>query len=315
MPAALVRRSDDTSAPVLTGQSGSLISLLDAVLVDGYGDKAALGWTKPYSDTNEAAYRIDPTDGTGFYIYIDDSFGTYAEIRGYESMTAIDSGTNPFPYTSLTKVRIVKSDSSDSTARPWIIYGDNRGIWLLVYRGYTDFYYYSRSGLHWIGDFITKVPSDTWACAVIGGNSTTDSPLWQLRYFDQSPGASYLRAYAARLSDGTGSSSDNAFKLIQSAASSDRVGQYGLGSSEMQDGKPLYIPFGGVCDCASNTYRGALPIMYNCMQQNSVMRVSSRGDGKHYAGFVYHSFVYPGTTTYGGALFDLTGDFRVYPHP
>lgn len=38
-----VYRWDDASAPTLTGQLGSLITLLDAVLVNGYGSKTAAG--------------------------------------------------------------------------------------------------------------------------------------------------------------------------------------------------------------------------------------------------------------------------------
>jgi len=36
-------RSDDTGAPTLTGQAGSLISLLDACLINGYNTKTPSG--------------------------------------------------------------------------------------------------------------------------------------------------------------------------------------------------------------------------------------------------------------------------------
>ena len=38
-----VYRSDDAGAPNLTGAAGSLIAILDAVLVNGYGAKPAAG--------------------------------------------------------------------------------------------------------------------------------------------------------------------------------------------------------------------------------------------------------------------------------
>lgn len=43
MPAPAIYRSSDTNAPVLFGLSGSLISLLDAILVNGYGSAFATG--------------------------------------------------------------------------------------------------------------------------------------------------------------------------------------------------------------------------------------------------------------------------------
>lgn len=43
MPAPAIYRSTDTNAPVLFGLSGSLISLLDAILVNGYGSAFATG--------------------------------------------------------------------------------------------------------------------------------------------------------------------------------------------------------------------------------------------------------------------------------
>src|SRR4051794_557415 len=43
MPAPVIYRSTDTNAPVLFGGQGSLISLLDAILVNGYGSSFATG--------------------------------------------------------------------------------------------------------------------------------------------------------------------------------------------------------------------------------------------------------------------------------
>ena len=53
-----IYKSTDSGAPTLTGQAFSLISLLLACLVDGYGSKAAAGWTKPYTGTNLASGNV-----------------------------------------------------------------------------------------------------------------------------------------------------------------------------------------------------------------------------------------------------------------
>ena len=41
MTAPTIYRSTDASAPVLTGEVGKLVDLLDACLVNGYGAKSA----------------------------------------------------------------------------------------------------------------------------------------------------------------------------------------------------------------------------------------------------------------------------------
>src|SRR5574337_1914064 len=93
-----VYRSSDASAPVLTGQAGSLITVLDACLISGYGSKSPAGWAKPYSGTNLAAYRA--ATGNRFYFRVDDSGTVEARISGYETMSDVNTGTGQFPTTA-----------------------------------------------------------------------------------------------------------------------------------------------------------------------------------------------------------------------
>lgn len=119
--------STDDSAPSLTGQAGSLITVLDAVLVNGYGSRIAAGWAKAFSGTNKAAYRppaisASPSEGNRFYLRVDDSGTTTAGVRGYESMSDVDTGSNPFPTTGqISNPGLVcqKSITADSTVRSW----------------------------------------------------------------------------------------------------------------------------------------------------------------------------------------------------
>lgn len=141
-----VYRSTDAGAPQLNGVAGSLITVLDAVLVNGYGSKPAAGWTKPFSGTNKAVYRnsaVSPATGTYFRIR-DDGVGPYpqgsnkATLRGYETMTDVDTGVGAFP--SLTQMPeygvyppvIVKSDLTGSAARGWTIIADERTCYLFL---------------------------------------------------------------------------------------------------------------------------------------------------------------------------------------
>ena len=137
MAAPTIYRSSDASAPTLNGTAGSLIAVLDACLVNGYGSQTALGWGKPFSGTNQAVYRA--ASGARHYLQIldDGTFVTSAarnfNIRGYETMSAVTTGTNPFP--SVTQAATPtgqKSSTLDSVARPWLLVGDALTFYMFI---------------------------------------------------------------------------------------------------------------------------------------------------------------------------------------
>lgn len=160
-----VYRSTDSSAPVLTGQAGSLVTLLDAVLVNGYGSKAALGWTKAFSGTNKAVYRNSSSLGTGSYMRVDDSNTSYGRsyVSGAEGATAVDTLTNPFPSATLTYSGWGKSATNDAVARPWVIIGDETRFYIFVQTGEV--------GTDWaagfFGDIVSYVTSDPYRCMLV----------------------------------------------------------------------------------------------------------------------------------------------------
>jgi hypothetical protein len=142
MPTPVVYKSTDASAPVLSGTVGSFIGVLDACLVNGYGAKAAAGWTKEYTGTNLAAYRM----GSGgsavrMYLRVDDTGTTSARVRGFVSMTDVNTGVEPFP----TDAQISgggyawKSTSADSTARPWVLIATPTAFYFLQWCNQTVF--------------------------------------------------------------------------------------------------------------------------------------------------------------------------------
>ena len=128
-----VYRSTDTDAPVLTGITGSLIAVLDACLVNGYGDKSAAGWTKAFSGTNQAAYRNDHTAGaSGAYFLIEDdapggTSGGDSRLTAYGTMTAIDAGTND------TDPQWFRKGAATGDSRPWIVVADELTAWIYCF--------------------------------------------------------------------------------------------------------------------------------------------------------------------------------------
>lgn len=169
-----VYKSTDASAPTCSGLGGSLVSLLDAVLVNGYGSKAGLGWTIVDTGTNWRVYRHNPITGSGKYLYVNDAgIGTGttkdALVRGYESWDLVNHvGIDPFPQVAQMARGLVwkKSLTADGTARPWMIVGNERSFYL-----FTDFAS-GPSGIRqpfFAGDFVSFVPGDQSNYLVSGG--------------------------------------------------------------------------------------------------------------------------------------------------
>ncbi len=190
-----VYRSDDSSAPTLNGTVGSLITVLDAILVNGYGAKTAAGWAKEFSGTNLAAYRA--ASGNRFRLRVDDTAAQEARIVGYVSMSDVNTGTEPFPTSSQVSggLFVRKSNTADSTARPWIAIATGTALYFLPFSDVTSLASggaatSGTSGHTFFGDFVSYKPGDAYNCLIASAAVTSTS-------------ASTLGAVAASFSGGT----------------------------------------------------------------------------------------------------------------
>lgn len=174
-----VYKSTDVSAPVLTGQAGSLIAVLDACLVNGYGAKVAAGWTKPFTGTNKAVYQPG-LSAPNFYRVLDDgSLGSYttrnATIKAFTAMTDVDTGSNPSPSADSTSyVNFVpKSLTPDATTRKWKIIASEKSCYLMIEVGY----YLSSYCVSFFGDYQPFNPSysDNAGCIFANDGSAANS--------------------------------------------------------------------------------------------------------------------------------------------
>ena len=180
--AVTVYRWDDPGAPVLSNTSaGSLIGVLDACLVNGYGAKPAAGWTKAFSGTNLAAYQQGA--GSMCYLRVNDGTGSYkVKMRGYESMTDIDTGTNEFPTTTQLANGVYAATGTYmlTVDKPWIVLADNKRFYLWVGAStLTAAEDISTSttwqGLFFFGDIISFRPGDTYCCQIMGSDSASNA--------------------------------------------------------------------------------------------------------------------------------------------
>jgi hypothetical protein len=165
----------NASAPTLTGQTGSLVAVLDAVLVNGFSGFTALGWTIAYTATNKRQYAM-AASGTSCQLFIDDSGpgaggAREARINGFKTGTAIGAGTGQFPSTSQISAPsgalvVRKSTTADATARVWTIIGDGHTFYMLIETGDQTA---PLMAYPWMfGDFFSYSVSDTNNCIIIG---------------------------------------------------------------------------------------------------------------------------------------------------
>lgn len=169
-----IYKSTDASAPVLTGLAGSLIALLDAVLINGYGALAAAGWAKAFSGTNLAAYR-PPVGGNRFFLMVNDTGATNGRCVGYETMSAISVGTGNFPTAAQVAGGMYwpKSSSADATARPWIIAATDRLLIMHVSSNSTT--NATNASVCVFGDIKSYKAGDAYGTIHIAGTGSTPS--------------------------------------------------------------------------------------------------------------------------------------------
>lgn len=128
-----------------------------------------LGWAKPFSGTNLAAYTSTDAGSYGMLLRVDDTGTTDARVVGYESMTDINTGSGAFPTAAqLSGGQYAgKSFQTTSTARNWILVGDERLFYLWVE---TDITF---AGLMWaFGDMLSYNSADLWCATLSAQNSS-----------------------------------------------------------------------------------------------------------------------------------------------
>lgn len=141
-------RSDDTSAPTISGTAGALEAALYAILVTGYGSKAAAGWTRDFTGTNKAVFRQGA--GLQYSLRIDDADARLARVRGYKTIADVDgsTSTNPFPTDGQISGGLYfrKSITADSTARPWVAWATATNFYIVIFNNLSSLSFADAAG-------------------------------------------------------------------------------------------------------------------------------------------------------------------------
>jgi len=156
--------------------------------------RAPLGFSKSFSGTNKAAYRSNDITGTRLSLRVDDSgagSAQYSRVRGYETMSDVDTGTGLYP----TDAQVsgggywYKSSLANSTARAWAIAGDSRGFALFLNTdGMTN-----HNVSYFFGDIASDHAADAYCSLLIAGEAANANTTFQS--YSSSTGHFMARAY------------------------------------------------------------------------------------------------------------------------
>lgn len=242
--------SSDSGAPTLNGVNGSMINVLDWIIVTKGGG------TKVHSGANKAIYQFA---GGGMYLRVVHDSAVSGEarkvtIRGCESATGIDSFTDPFPTAaqlSDANAVVYASITSNSTARPYWGVVTNDFIVMIVQTSSNN------QCLTWcFGKAVPALSSDVWSTVIC---------LQPVNY--SSYGLTSASATATQPSAFFARSVDGSIK--SSVAITNTAGGSGLGNSTYGaayphpfDAKLHHAPVSLICWGSTNSAIGisAMPI-------------------------------------------------------
>ena len=136
---------------------------------------AAAGWNKPFTGTNLAVYRSASVQGHGQYLRVNDANVLYARVLGYETMSAVSTGTNSFP----TNAQIsggrywAKGYSQHSNPVPWLIASDGRMVHLFMFAAFVGDPGAAYSEVYSFGDLVSPNAAGDPFATLIGVSSTS----------------------------------------------------------------------------------------------------------------------------------------------
>lgn len=288
---------------------------------------APLGWTKPFAGTNKGAYQSAALASPKFFLRVDDSDPQVASVRGYETMTDVDTGVAPFP----TDTQLNgggywgKSNSANTNAIGWTLIGDGQVFYLhtSIYQGYGSSYAnYVNGSVLGFGDMVSsRAQGDGYACAIACATSDWQNYSWSAG-FDANYTSHSKYIYTPRGYGGLGSSQPMSSAPYSGSLSALSGCDTTLGVFPSPvDGSLLLSARFLMQPNISNAPRCDIPGVYTCPQSNLVLTLSHRsvlaGSGAlagrtlmALAVSVYTSGDPTSSVVSGLTFFDITGPWR-----
>lgn len=162
----------DGGAPILSKNVGTISNILTACLVDGYGDKEGAGWEKAFLDVNRVALRQGKASNNKI-LYVNDNVNSYnqlAYLRGFASMSDINTGEGAFPSGAQAAhgIEVYKSAGLANEMRNWTLLATESTFYLQI--NATNTFNSANSIIYGFGDFTSFKPGDVYNSFIIGAS-------------------------------------------------------------------------------------------------------------------------------------------------
>ncbi|MCU0806397.1 MAG: hypothetical protein MUC53_00135 [Candidatus Contendobacter sp.] len=255
--------------------------------------RSPAGMTKPFSGTNLAAYR-SAAPGTQFYLRINDTTTTYATMRGYEAMSDISTGTNPYPTVAQAANCYFYKASSTSSTRPWCAISDSKMLYVFSDAGLNSNY----SGNFSWGDLISYLETDQYHSQIL--YSTGSSSSSYLGNLANATGAYIARAYTGL---DLGPVSSHRYSSGRGTVVGNNTQRFPMPINN----KALFWPI-EVWENSATAARGLMPGFYNPLHSTASILLQNVvvTDSVHLPG---RELMFLAIDSYFGA-FDITGPWR-----
>lgn len=232
------------------------------------------GWSRLYAGTNRAVYKSGDVAATGMLCRVDhNSVGARAEIRGYESMTDVDTGTNRFPSAAQNTGGLWMHTNFQNAAstNPWLLVADGRMFFLGIapYASNNANQYNMR--VMCFGDFLPDKSPDPYAAMLCAPSDSATAPAGNI-HRTSTEFVSSLFSAAPRDYTGVGTSVGLA-RLLHGLLLNDYVSGDDSSFGNVYPNNPnngLLLSRLGLHSGASTTFwrRGMVPGMYFMMQNS-----------------------------------------------
>lgn len=274
---------------------------------------APAGWTIPFTGTNLRAYKSAHPYTHGQFLRVNDTSAAYARAVGYETMTAISTGTGLFPSAAQVSGGYYwgkDEDPSGSSNIPWTFFSDGRAFYFFPQ---TSAGYYGVPGVsfsaQFFGDAVPESPSgDAFATLICGSPSANFEAYGAGYIFNYASPDGQVAAPRQRSGAGTASRGGTYCELNFGNAS----GASGLALPNPITGA---IPMGRVMykDSAIEFYRAAFPGLLMCpINVDKVVRhgeILEMPDGRAVVSHCGSNITYA-TSSFTGLFVDITGPWR-----
>lgn len=170
---------------------------------------AAAGWTKSFSDTNLAVYKSSDPASNGHFLRVADTDAVTPRVLGYENMTAVSTGTGPFPTEAQVSggAGIYAAISAGSNPVRWAFYADSRSFYFVTcpYSNSDPSLFATRLSAipHFFGDPIPRGFVDKWSTTLIASNQPASITSYGGQYYLGGDQTSYSHSPRAQVGTGT----------------------------------------------------------------------------------------------------------------